>query len=84
MQTKLGGKVPVTFALKGILVEDSTQFKVLDAKMGHLSLPKFAQSKVIEKFLPGTDSGVIKKILDNSKDFKVENGDFIIDLKPQK
>lgn len=84
MQSKLAGKVPVTFELKGRLVEDSTQFTVLKAKMGHLGMPKMAQKKIIEKFTPGTDAGVMKKILDSAASFKIENGDFVVTVKKEK
>lgn len=84
IQSKLAGKVPVTFALKGLLQPDSTEFQVVGAKMGHFGIPKFLRSKVIEKFLPGTDEGVIAKVLSGSKSFKVENEDFVIDLKAEK
>lgn len=84
IQSKLAGKVPVTFAIKGLLVEDSTQLQVLKAKMGHFSIPNFLKKKVVEKFLPGTDAGVIAKIINGTKDFKVENGDFTVDVKKEK
>lgn len=83
MQSKLGGKVPVSFALKGRMVDDSVQFTVIKTKMGHLSLPKFIKKKIIEKFTPGIDEGVIKKIIDGSASFKIENGDFLVTLKKE-
>jgi zinc ribbon protein len=81
IQSKLGGKIPVTFELKGILVEDSVQFNVLKTKMGHLGLPNFIKAKIIEKFTPGTDEGVMKTILDSAASFKIENGDFMVTVK---
>ncbi|MBN1865434.1 MAG: zinc ribbon domain-containing protein [Victivallales bacterium] len=84
MQSKLAGKLPVTFAVKGVLLEDSTQFRVVNAKMGHLSMPKFLRDKVSEKFTPGIDEGMIRQIIDSSKDFRVENGDFVVELKKAK
>jgi len=86
MQTKLAGKVPVTFALKGVLFEDSTGFKVLEAKMGHFKVPAFLHSKIITKFTPGIDQdqGIMKKILDGAQAFKVENSDFTVSLKAKK
>lgn len=81
IQSKLGGKVPVTFALKGMLLEDSTEFKVLKAKMGHFAVPGFIQKKVVEKFTPVIDSGVVGKIINASKDFNIENGEFVVVLK---
>ncbi len=84
IQSKFAGKLPVTFAVKGVLLDDSTQFRVVNAKMGHFSIPKFLHGKVIEKFTSGTNEGVIKKILDGSKDFRVENGDFVVELKKVK
>ena len=84
MQTKLAGKLPVTFALKGRLADDSTQFSVMKTKMGHLGMPKFVNQKIIEKFTPGTDQGVMRKILENSASFKIENGDFVVTVKKDK
>ncbi len=84
MQSKLGGKVPVTFAIKGRMIDDSVQFTVINSKMGHLSLPKMINKKITEKFTSGTDKGVIKKIIDCSASFKIENGDFLVTVKQEK
>lgn len=84
IQSKLAGKVPVTFAVKGLLQPDSTDFQIYGAKMGHFGMPGFLRSKVVEKFLPGIDEGVIAKVINGAKDFKVENGDFIVDVKDAK
>ena len=83
VQTKLAGKLPVSFALKGMLMEDSTQMRVLKAKMGHFSVPGFVKKKVVEKFTPATDEGVVAKIINGAKDFRIENGEFVVDLKKQ-
>lgn len=83
IQSKLAGKVPVTFALKGSIIDDSVQFSVISAKMGHLSMPKFLKGKITEKFTPGINDGVIKTVLENSARFEVINGDLVITVKDQ-
>jgi len=46
-------------------------------------LPKFANKKIVEKFTPGTDEGVMKTILDNAASIKIENGDFLVTVKQE-
>jgi ribosomal protein L40E len=58
-------------------------FKVLEAKMGHLSIPQFLQNKVTEKFDILVDSNV-RKVLCAIADIKVnEEGSFVITMKEQ-
>ena len=83
MQSKLAGKVPVTFSLKGSIIDNSAQFAVLSTQMGHLSMPSFLKGKIIEKFTPGINEGVIKTLLENSSSFEVVNGDLVITVKDQ-
>lgn len=84
IQSKLAGKVPVTFAVKGLLQPDSTDFQVYGAKMGHFGMPGFLRGKVVEKFLPGIDEGVIAKVLNGCKTFKIENDQFVAEIKAEK
>lgn len=83
IQSKLAGKVPVTFALTGILPEDSTAMTVRSTQMGRLGLPKMFKKKIISKFTSANDTGIIKKLIDGSASVKVENGDFVITLKKE-
>jgi len=86
IQSKLAGKIPVTFGIKGIIVDDSVQFTVVKTKMGHLSIPAFMKDKIVAKFTPGIDDegGVIKKVLDSAASFKIENGDLLVTVKQAK
>lgn len=84
IQSKLAGKIPVSFAIKGLLQPDSTELQVVGAQMGHFGMPKFLRKKVIGKFLPVIKDGIVAKVISKSKDFKVENGDFVVDVKTEK
>jgi len=83
IQSKLAGKIPVTFSLKGSIIDDSVQFSVISTQMGHLDIPNFLKNKIIEKFTPGINKGVIKLVLENAAHFELVNGDLVITVKDQ-
>ena len=80
MQHKLMGKIPVTFSLKGVLPEGSTNFTVRDVQMGRLGLPRFLKKTIVSQFIPMTEKEVVKKIIDGSVAFEIKDGDFIVIL----
>jgi ribosomal protein L40E len=66
--TKLAGKIPVTFEIRGSPVNPSgdevtpVSFVVSECKMGRMPV-KFLENKVIEKFLPALSGGNADKIM---------------------
>lgn len=82
MNGKLFGKVPTTFSLKGVLNSDPLSLDVKSSKMGHLPVPGFGQSKVIEKFTPGTGDGIMKQIIDGIEEVTLtDDGAFSVKVK---
>ena len=75
---KLFGIIPTSFTIEGELLDETPELNILNAKMGHLSMPSFLQQKVITKFTPVLDAGAIKKILDATQKLSIENSDFHI------
>lgn len=81
---KLFGKVPTTFSIKGIVNSDPLSMEVKKAKMGHLPVPGFGQAKIIEKFTPGTDKGMMKQLIDGIAEVTVTDGNFVVKVKSKK
>ena len=84
MNGKLFGKVPATFSIKGVVNSDPLSMEVKKAKMGHCPVPGFGREKVIEKFIPGTDKGIMKQLIDGIAEVTVSDGNFIVKVKSKK
>jgi hypothetical protein len=84
LKGKLFGKVPTTFSLKGILNSSPLSLDVKSAKMGHLPVPGFGHDKVIEKFLPGTNQGIMKQLIDGIDSVTLTDGKFVVKVKSKK
>ena len=82
-ESKLFGSVPVSFQLRGTLEDEKMNFQVVGAKMGHLSMPKFLQKKIIDKFTP-VIGGSIADIINATQKITIEDGDFHIKVKSLK
>jgi hypothetical protein len=89
LATKLGGKIPVTFELKGspVKIEGASDgsipvsFNVIECKMGKMPI-KFVENKIIEKFLPALTGGKVDKILRSLKSLELtEDKNFAITVK---
>ncbi|HPN84380.1 MAG TPA: zinc ribbon domain-containing protein [Victivallales bacterium] len=87
LSSKLGGKVPTKFELKGILVNPAegetgmVSFKVSECKMGKMPI-KFVEDKIIEKFIPALSGGKLDKIVPAVKKIEVtEDKKFEITVK---
>jgi len=78
MQTKLMGIVPLSFSIKGTIPENSTDFFIIDAKIGHYSVPKFMRKFVVDKFKAAADPVSVREIIDGVSSFAVEDGEFVI------
>jgi len=84
LKGKLFGKVSTTFALKGVLNSDPLSIEVKNTKMGHLPVPGFGQNKVVEKFTPGTDKGIMKQLIDGIDSVTLTDGKFTVKVKSKK
>ncbi|MFA6567414.1 MAG: zinc ribbon domain-containing protein [Victivallales bacterium] len=70
LRTKLFDKIPVTFELKGSVVNAPTKevgkpsitFSAIEYKMGHMPV-KFAEQQVLDKFMPTLTGRKIEQIL---------------------
>jgi hypothetical protein len=70
LKTKLFDKVPVTFELKGSVVNAPTKevgkssitFNAIEYKMGHMPI-KFVEKQVLDKFMPALEGKKIDQIL---------------------
>ncbi len=63
LKTKLGGKVPATFEIKGALVgEPPIRLDIVEAKMGKMPI-KFVESKIAEKFDVALNDPRLAKII---------------------
>lgn len=69
INTKLFDKIPVTFEMKGSIVntakapgKPSVAFNAIEYKMGHMPV-KFAENKVLDKFMPAITGAKIEQIL---------------------
>jgi hypothetical protein len=86
LSTKLGGKIPATFEIKGFIpdpVEGTTgsTLTVTKTKMGRLSMPSVVNRKIIEKFMPALDGSAIQRILGSTARIEVQDGQYVLTLK---
>ena len=82
-EAKLFGSIPTSFTIEGELLDEKPELNILNAKMGHLSMPSFLQQKVITKFTPVLDAGAIQKILTATQKLTIEDGNFHITVEDQ-
>jgi hypothetical protein len=80
LSTKLGGKIPTTFELKGFIPDPSEEstgasLTVTKTMMGKLSMPSMANKKVVEKFMPALDGSAIQRILGSTARIEVQGVD---------
>jgi len=78
METKLFGAVPVSFTIKGTIPENSTDLFVLNAKIGHYSVPRFMRNIVLDKFKAAAEPSSVQEIIKGVSSFAVEDGEFIV------
>jgi len=78
METKFLGVMPVTFSIKGTIPENSTDLFVLNAKIGHYSVPKFMRKLVLDKFKAAAAPSSVQNIIKGVKSFGVEDGEFVV------
>jgi hypothetical protein len=78
METKLLGVVPVSFSIKGTIPENSTDLFVLNAKIGHYSVPRFMRNIVLDKFKAAAEPSSVQQIVNGVSSFAVEDGEFVV------
>ncbi|OGV50303.1 MAG: hypothetical protein A2X49_16170 [Lentisphaerae bacterium GWF2_52_8] len=90
LETRLGGKIPARFEIKGKISSIETaepekcamKFDLLEAKMGHIGMPEALRGKILEKFSPILEGKNIEKILNALKSVELdENKNFVLNLK---
>ncbi len=80
---KLGGKIPVTFEIKGFPVNPAegettpVSFTVTDCTMGKMPM-SFAQKQILEKFMPALMGGKVGKILSSLKRVEMDDAQNIV------
>jgi hypothetical protein len=78
MQSTFLGMLPVSFSVKGTIPEDSTDLFILNAKVGHYSVPSFLKNMVIKKFHGVTAPSSVQDVLKGVSSFTIEDGQFVV------
>jgi len=80
--TKLAGKIPATFEIKGVPLNPEDEntpvsFNITECKMGKMPM-SFAQKQILDKFMPALTGGKVDKILASLKRVEIDDNQNII------
>ena len=79
MQSTFMGVMPISFAIKGTIPENSTSLFILNAKVGHYSVPKFLKKMVVDKFAAAASPSSVQEILKGISSISIDDdGNFVV------
>ena len=73
MESKFLGIMPISFAVQGTIPEDSKSLFIVNAKVGHYSVPKFMKKMVVNKFEAATAPSSVQEILKGISSISIDD-----------
>ena len=73
MESKFLGMMPISFAIKGTIPENGKSLFILNAKVGHYTVPKFLQKMVVKKFDAAAAPSSVQQILKGISSISIDD-----------